>query len=386
MQKANTLLLMLIACIMASCGNSNTRYVKKAVRIMDQNGIYAEGSKWEQAKSAALKASPTTLEEAQEIVIQAGKVAGGKHTFLMTSDEVTENNTSAWEMPRIELLEEDVVFIKLPPFSGNEEEGIKYANTVLDTLPNTLKGAIIDLRGNRGGNMYPMIAAVHRFLPDDIILQLRTRRYNMEINVDYVTRVAKVERQAAIDCPVALLTDEWTGSSGEAVLLSFRGIENTRTFGSSTAGYASCNQPFKLPDGSQLVLTTGTDVARTGEVFCDDPIQPDMLTETPLEDALEWLNKMKSGFVTIDECKQHQGCGLCGTQPWYARMPSYADDYESIFDNVEITEGIVYTTCYRSSMILAFGKSTGLKVTCASVTPTLKFSIVMPKPFALVFM
>ena len=301
MQKANTLLLMLIACIMASCGDSSTRYVKKAVRIMDQNGIYAQGPEWEQAKSAALKASPTTLEEAQEIVIQAGKVAGGKHTFLMNSDEVTENNTSAWEMPRIELLEEDVVFIKLPPFSGNEEEGIKYANTVLNTLPNTLKGAIIDLRGNRGGNMYPMIAAVHRFLPDDIILQLRTRRYNMEINVDYVTRVAKVERQAAIDCPVALLTDEWTGSSGEAVLLCFRGIEKTRTFGSSTAGYASCNQPFKLPDGSQLVLTTGTDVARTGEVFCDDPIQPDMLTETPFEDALEWLNKMKSGFVTIDD-------------------------------------------------------------------------------------
>ena len=24
--------------------------------------------------------------------------------------------------------------------------------------------------------------------------------------------------------------------------------------------------------------------------FCDDPIVPDMLTETPFEDALEWLN------------------------------------------------------------------------------------------------
>ena len=107
---------------------------------MDKNGIYAQGTEWEQAQSVALAAHPTTLEEAQEIVIQAGKVAGGKHTFLMTTDEVTENNTSAWEMPTVELLEEGIAVIKLPPFSGNEEEGIKYANTVLYALPNALKG------------------------------------------------------------------------------------------------------------------------------------------------------------------------------------------------------------------------------------------------------
>ena len=289
MKKHTIILFMFFSCIMASCSDSNTRYVKKAIRIMDKNGIYAQGPEWEQAKSFAMAAHPTTLEEAQEMVIQAGKVAGGKHTFLMTSNDVTENNTSAWEMPMVEHLEEGIAVIKLPPFSGNEEEGIKYANSVLNALPNALNGVIIDLRGNRGGNMYPMIAAVHRFLPDDIILQLRTRRYNMEINVDYVIRVAKVERQDAIDCPMALLTDEWTGSSGEAVLLCFRGLEKARTFGAPTAGYASCNQPFKLPDGSQLVLTTGTDVARTGEAFCDDPIQPDVMTETPFEDALEWL-------------------------------------------------------------------------------------------------
>ena len=289
MRKTIIILFMFIASLMASCGDSNTQYVKKAVRIMDKNGIYAQGPQWEKAKSEALDAHPSTLEEAQETVIKAGKVAGGKHTFLMTSNEIKVNNDSSWEMPTVELLEEGIAVIKLPPFSGNDDDGINYANTVLGTIPDALDGAIIDLRGNRGGNMYPMISAVHRFLPNDIMLRLQTRKYNMEINVDYVTRVTKVERQSTIDCPVAILTDEWTGSSGEAVLLCFRGLGNTRTFGSPTAGYASCNQPFNLPNGSQLVLTTGADVARTGEVFCDDPIQPDVMTETPLDDALEWL-------------------------------------------------------------------------------------------------
>ena len=289
-------LLLLTICLMASCSDPNTSYVKKAVRIMDKNGIYTQGPEWKKAKEEALAARPSSLEEAQEIVIQAGKVAGGKHTFLMTTDEVVGNDTADWEMPTVELLEDGIAVIKLPQFMGSAEDGIRYANTVLNVLPNTLQGVIIDLRGNRGGNMYPMIAAVHRFLPDDVILQLRTRRNDMKINVEYVMKVADVAQQAHMNCSVALLTDEWTGSSGEAVLLCFRGMANARTFGTPTAGYASCNQPFNLPDGSQLVLTTGEDVARTGEAFCDDPIDPDVLTETPLEDALKWLNDKAKGL------------------------------------------------------------------------------------------
>ena len=283
-------LVLLLACIMASCSNPNESYVKKAVRIMDKNGIYAQGSEWEKAKEEALSAQPSSLEEAQEIVLKAGKVAGGKHTYLMTADEVNDNDTSSWEMPTVKLLENGIAYVKLPAFSGNTEEGVKYANTVLNAIPDALQGVIIDLRGNRGGNMYPMIAAVHRFLPDDVILKFSSRKRPMSINTSFVMKSVGITEQTPINCSVALLTDGWTGSSGEAVLLCFRGLENARTFGSPTAGYASCNQPFNLPGGSQLVLTTGEDVARTGEVFCDDPINPDMLTETPYEAALEWIN------------------------------------------------------------------------------------------------
>jgi hypothetical protein len=81
------LILLLTILFMVSCGDPNTTYVKKAVRIMDKHGIYAQGPEWETAKQEALEAQPSTLKEAQEIVINAGKVAGGKHTFLLTTDE-----------------------------------------------------------------------------------------------------------------------------------------------------------------------------------------------------------------------------------------------------------------------------------------------------------
>ena len=282
-------LIILLACIMASCSDPNESYVKKAIRIMDKNGIYAQGPEWEKAKEEALSAQPSSLEEAQEIVLKAGKVAGGKHTYLMTAEEVNDNDTSGWEMPKVELLENNVAYIKLPAFSGNTEEGARYANTVLNAIPDALQGVIIDLRGNRGGNMYPMIAAVHRFLPDDVILKFSSRKRPMSINTFFVMKSVGITEQSPVSCPVALLTDEWTGSSGEAVLLCFRGLPNTRAFGSPTAGYCSCNQIYALPDGSHLVLTIGEDIARTGETFCDDPIAPDVTTEMPFEEALEWI-------------------------------------------------------------------------------------------------
>ena len=71
----------------------------------------------------------------------------------------------------------------------------------------------------------------------------------------------------------------------------FRGLEKARTFGAPTAGYASANSPFPMPDGSQLVLTISCDMARTGEIFCDDPIEPDVPTDHPLEEALTWLQR-----------------------------------------------------------------------------------------------
>ena len=47
-----------------------------------------------------------------------------------------------------------------------------------------------------------------------------------------------------------------------------------------------------MPDGSQLVLTISCDMARTGEVFCDDPIDPDVVTDKPLEEAIGWIRSL----------------------------------------------------------------------------------------------
>lgn len=285
-----TPILFLFALLLVACGTPEEQYVKKAVRLMDRHGLFATGKPWKAAKAEALAAKPATMEEAHAVVCKALEVAGGKHSFIMPAGMVTVNVTSEWEMPSVEL-RDGIAVIYLPPFSGNDDEGRRYVQTVLDALPDTLSGAVIDLRGNSGGNMYPMIASVHRFLPNDDLLRFHNRKGSMPVDNDYILNVVGIARQAMIDCPVAILTNELTASSGEATLLCFRGLQNVCVFGVPTAGYASSNVPYPMPDGSQLVLTVGSDVARTGEEFCDDPIVPDSLTESPMEEAIAWLLK-----------------------------------------------------------------------------------------------
>ena len=60
-------------------------------------------------------------------------------------------------------------------------------------------------------------------------------------------------------------------------------------FGAPAAGYTSVNMLYSLYDGAQMYLTVAFDKARTGEIFKETPIEPDVATDSPLEAALEWL-------------------------------------------------------------------------------------------------
>ncbi len=286
----------LVSLMFTACADPEVRYVRKAVRIMDRNALFATGDEWQRAKDEALAARPANHDEAMEVVRKAASVAGGKHTFLLSSDALAEQQSTEPDTPTVELMPEGIAVITIPHFQGSDEEGRAFAHAVLDALPDTLAGVVIDLRGNTGGNMYPMIVAVHQLLPDDVLLSFRSRKGTMPITRSFCLQSSGIDARESICCPVALLTDSMTGSSGEALLLCFRGLDNTRVFGSPTAGYVSANRPFRLLSGDQLVLTTGCDVARTGEEFCDDPIQPDVPSDSPLQSALQWLST-----ITKDE-------------------------------------------------------------------------------------
>jgi C-terminal processing protease CtpA/Prc len=134
-------------------------------------------------------------------------------------------------------------------------------------------GWIVDLRRNFGGNMWPALQALRPILGDENpgFTVGKTGRTEWAI---HARANANDFRLHASNPPVAVLTSHLTGSAGEATAVAFRGRDLTRTFGESTGGRSTSNEPFRLPDGALMLVATALNADRTGKTY-EGRIAPD---------------------------------------------------------------------------------------------------------------
>lgn len=279
---------------------SAERYGKDALATIGKNGIYSGSDEWKSTYEECLKMieNAESYEDTYPAIKKALSVCGGKHSMLMTKSESQSTSDSYDEVLPTVSLNGDIAVIKLPDFLGTAEAGRKYAKVTEDFIHENrdkINGVVLDLRGNTGGDMGPMATAVSSLLPDGELMYYHYRSYDVPVTLkDGVISNAgtggkSLYSEEKLNVPVAILTDGMTASSGEALTLCFRGLENVKTFGAPTAGYTSVNMLYSLYDGAQLYLTVAFDKARTGEIFKETSIEPDVATDSPLEAALEWL-------------------------------------------------------------------------------------------------
>lgn len=279
---------------------SAERYGKDALATIGKNGIYSGSDEWKSTYEECLKMieNAESYEDTYPAIKKALSVCGGKHSMLMTKSESQSTSDSYDEVLPTVSLNGDIAVIKLPDFLGTAEAGRKYAKVAEDFIHENrdkIKGVVLDLRGNTGGDMGPMATAVSSLLPDGELMYYHYHSYDVPVTLkDGVISNAgtggkSLYPEEKLNVSVAILTDGMTASSGEALTLCFRGLENVKTFGAPTAGYTSVNMLYSLYDGAQMYLTVAFDKARTGEIFKETPIEPDVATDSPLEAALEWL-------------------------------------------------------------------------------------------------
>ena len=275
-------------------------YGKNALSTIDKNGIFAGNDEWKSTYNECLKMieNAKSYDDTYDAIRKALSVGGGKHSMLMTKSESQDTTESYDEVLPTVSLDGDIAIIKLPDFLGTAEAGQKYAKVAEDFIHENrdkIKGVVLDLRGNTGGDMGPMATAVSSLLPDGELVYYHYRSYDVPVTLkngvvsNAGTGGKSLYPEEKLNVPVAILTDDMTASSGEALTLCFRGLENTRTFGAPTAGYTSVNMLYNMYDGAQMYLTVAFDKARTGEIFKETSIEPDIATDSPLEAALEWL-------------------------------------------------------------------------------------------------
>jgi len=173
---------------------------------------------------------------------------------------------------------------------------------------------VVDLRGNVGGNMWPMLAGIGPLLGEGDHLgeffntdghSLWRYRDGVASEVpdngkeDRYPAVAGVPYKLAGTPNVAVLIDGGTGSSGEAIAIAFKGRPKTRFFGAHTQGASTVNDVVGLSDGAAMWLTIGVDADRTGKKYIDgfdpdeairgrDQVVPDA-DDPVVQAALRWL-------------------------------------------------------------------------------------------------
>jgi carboxyl-terminal processing protease len=201
----------------------------------------------------------------------------------------------------------DIGYVRIGSF-GSAVSGADrvFADAIQDQIRQrdaaNLAGWIVDVRGNGGGNMWPMVAGVGPVLGEGIA-GFFVYPSGMTVSWSYqggmamsgtsevvrtTTPYVLLERLAP---RVAVLTDNLVASSGEVVVVSFRGRPNTRSFGSGTCGLSTVNTGYRLSDGATLQLTTGTQADRNRTAY-GNSIAPDETLAGDAEvvqRAIDWL-------------------------------------------------------------------------------------------------
>ncbi|MEU8824651.1 S41 family peptidase [Streptomyces sp. NPDC048636] len=222
---------------------------------------------------------------------------GDRHSFLWEPQEVKRRSAaSARQRDRLEgrSLRGRIGYISLPGLIGEEKAHEQYVRRGRKAVAKADReracGWVVDLRRNSGGDMWPMLAVLGPILGDGTVgtfVDADGKKTPWAIengsprNGDAPTHWGDPEPVANSDAPVAVLTDQTTGSSAEAVLVAFRGRPGTRSFGEPTYGVPTGNVTLRLSDGAVVAVMTVKDADRTGRTY-DAPIPPDEYIPTRL--------------------------------------------------------------------------------------------------------
>ncbi|MGH8036782.1 MAG: S41 family peptidase [Stenotrophomonas sp.] len=232
-------------------------------------------------------ADDATAGEARQAIGQVLTALDDGHSFLLDPDRLAampRQERSVFRLARFKLLERGVGYVEVPGFLGNDPAlRARYTASITDALQAGtragVRGWVVDLRDNGGGNMWPMLAGLEPLLRNQTLGWFQRRDGSRRAWRNDVTDGAAQVKDLG-QLPVAVLTSRTTASSGEAVVVAFQGRPGTRRFGMPTRGLSTGNAGYPLKDGTVLQLTTTSFVDRAQHVY-GGPIPPDERSLSP---------------------------------------------------------------------------------------------------------
>ena len=300
-----------------------------------QKSIYRNKVDWKTLKDSVRKhsAKATSVKEAMQSVPLFYQLLGDFHGFVSYQKKTYKWHTKKILLDTVKyksllakikqpskvesrMLENGYGYLLIPennPTNYGETDRLaqEIQNSLTTLHPENLKGLIIDLRSNSGGNMYPMILGVGNLLGKGLLgsfIDPVTKEkvpWEIKDKAIYVgkDKVCQLKTMAApvLELKVTVLLGPYTASSGEVTAISFKGRNNTRFFGEKTAGYTTANQSFQMYD-LNIFMATGAEADRNNVVYYD-LVLPDQ--EVIAGDNFEDLTKDAKVIAALDWLRNH---------------------------------------------------------------------------------
>lgn len=281
------------------------RYINSAIDRMQSHSIKRNSIDWALLRRQTLEraAGAAAMEDAYLAIVWALIHLKDCHSFFVPPPSMSEEGKRRFYQRAGELYR-DYDTCERPkdsPFAGrsspeshiDEARELKLAHVIIPQCPTesndygpalarAVSGAasrapttwIVDLRGNGGGNMWPMLAGIGPVLGEGVAGAF-VDADGRAVSWGYADGAAWIEGRTAYASPsplpvltpappVAVLIDRGTTSSGEAIAVAFRGRANTRFFGERTYGLSTANAGHSLDDGAAIWITGAMDRDRAG--------------------------------------------------------------------------------------------------------------------------
>lgn len=282
-------------------------YLEEVIGIMQQHSIKRLEINWESFRATVLGSRPSaqTIADTHPAIRTALALLGDGHSsYRPTNGPVVSvpNRTCTPSVEGTPQLPPHIGYVKVGHFTGTFDQAVFFAanihNRIRQRDSGWLVGWVVDLRGNAGGNMWPMIAGLGPILGEDT-LGYSVDPLGQAILWEYRDGASWLDGCEMVRVPepyallrerpkVAVLVDNQVSSSGEATFIAFRKRPHTRSFGTFTCGLSTANRGFLLSDGAVLNLTVSFMADRNRHaygsgIFPDERLMDDQAVSRAVE-------------------------------------------------------------------------------------------------------
>ncbi|MEI7725293.1 MAG: S41 family peptidase [Bacteroidota bacterium] len=213
--------------------------LKAGDRILEVNGKQAKGKSYDDVSSILKGQAGTNV----DVLIQR---EGESKPFEKT---ITRENIKIDNIPYYGMVDSTIGYIKLTGFTQNAAKELKQAYLKLKE-GNTLKGIIVDLRGNGGGLLNEAVDIANIFVErgQEIV---STKGKMADKNRSHLTMSPPVD----LSIPVVVLVDRSSASASEILAGSLQDLDRAVILGQRTFGKGLVQNVVPLSYNAQMKIT-----------------------------------------------------------------------------------------------------------------------------------